>query len=362
MSDESPEQQDTNPGPGPRSLVLDAFAAVTAVGLTAAQTCAAIRAGVRRFSPIEAQILPEDEPQVGARVSADPRLRADAREWLLNLAARALREALAPALRGPETALLWLVPEAARQHPLSATASDDQLLASLVERLGHPLSPASRVVRSGAAGCVEALGYARELLDAGEVARCVIGGADSLLRPHDLDRLRRDRRLLGPKQSQGLVPGEGAAFVVVARPDPEVDPDVEPAPVYVHGLGVDYERNTVAGTAYSVGEAFASALTTALEDAGRREAEIAFVASNHNGERYDAWETAHTHARAYRTRRERLAVHWPASSTGEIGVASGALAILSAANAIAHGYAAGPLASVQLRSEGDLRGVAIVGR
>jgi 3-oxoacyl-[acyl-carrier-protein] synthase I len=189
-------------------LQLLASGAVTAVGLTAAQTCAAIRAGIKRNAPIEAQILAHQEPRIGARVSADSRLRSDDAQWLLNLAARALRECELD----PQTVLLYLVPEQHRGHPLGQLG-DSELLVRLELLMDRRFGPSSRVLRSGAASCVEALGLARELIDSGAAARCLIGGADSLLRRADLDVLGRDNRLLGPTQSQGLVPGEGAAFM-----------------------------------------------------------------------------------------------------------------------------------------------------
>jgi 3-oxoacyl-[acyl-carrier-protein] synthase-1 len=331
------------------ALEILGYGAVTAVGLTAAQTCAAVRAGVKRFSPIEAAVLDDDEPQIGARVSADPRLRANEREWLLNLTGRAVRECqLAPAV-----ALLWQVPEPHRAHPLSM-ADDAELLASLAARLGHPIAEHSRVLRSGAAGVVEALGLAFELIGAGKVERCVIGGADSLLRPHDLERLARDQRLIAPGRAQALVPGEGAAFVTVGRPGSV------PGRATVRGLGLGYEQATVLAGQRSVGEAFAAAFESAIQAAGFPEADIDFVVGNYNGERYDAWETSHTNARCYRTRRERLPVIWPAASTGELGVASGALSLLVAAAALEQGYAIGPTAAVQVRSEGELRGIALL--
>ncbi|WP_052546439.1 hypothetical protein [Enhygromyxa salina] len=346
------------------------YGAVTAVGLTAPQTCAAIRAGIKRFAPIEAPILDDEEAQIGARVSADPRLRADPGEWLLNLAGRALLECVGKPAAGAEPALLWLVPEPERAHPLSAGVSDSELLRRLEALVGVRFAPCSRVLRSGAAGCVEALGIARELLEtqaiAGEVG-CVIGGADSLLRKVDLQALAQGDRLLGPKQSQGLVPGEGAAFVWVGRAvrTPQSDLPAEetvaaPEGVCVRGIGLGYERATVRGTAYSVGEAFTSALTTASQDADIPESEIAFIAGNFNGERYDAWEHTHALLRGYRTPRERLPVVWPSASVGEIGVAAGVLALVVAAAAIEGDYAAGDTAAVQVRSDGELRGVVIV--
>jgi 3-oxoacyl-[acyl-carrier-protein] synthase-1 len=324
--------------------------AVTAVGLDAAQTCAAIRAGIKRFGPIAAQLLEDEEPPIGARVSADPRLRSSDRKWLLALAARALSQCS----WGNETALIWQVPEDVRAHPLALGIRDEVLLAEFSGMIGKPFSKHSRVLRSGAAGVVEGLAIARELIASGDVAQCVIGGADSLLRKADLDALDRDQRLLGPGCPQGLVPGEGAAFVLVGSREKDEG-------LAIRGLGIGYERNTVISTEPSVGDGFVQAFEAAIHDAGVPEAKIDFVAGNYNGERYDAWELTHAQTRCYRTRRERLPTLWPARSTGEIGVAGGAMALIAAAHAIAEGYAVGPIATVQVRSEGELRGILVLG-
>src|SRR5690606_27779435 len=178
----------------------------------------------------------------------------------------------------------WLVPEPHRGHPLSHPAGPDdaELIASLAAHLGQPISEHSRVLRSGAAGVVEGLGVALESIGAGKVERCVIGGADSLLRAHDLERLARDQRLIGPGRSQALVPGEGAAFVTVGRAQPGS------GRVAICGIGLGYEQATVLAGQRSVGEAFASAFESAIQAAGISEAEIDFVIGNSNGERYDA--------------------------------------------------------------------------
>lgn len=324
--------------------------AVTAVGLDAAQTGAAIRAGIKRFGPIAAQLLDHEEPPIGARVSADPRLRSSDRKWLLTLAARALSQCEL----GAETALIWQVPEEVRAHPLAMGIGDEALLTELAGVLGKPLSGHSRVLRSGAAGIAEGLAIARELIGSGQISRCAIGGADSLLRKADLDALGRDQRLLGPGRPQGLVPGEGAAFVVVGAREGD-------GGVAIRGIGIGYERNPVTGAAPSVGDGFVQAFEAAIQDAEVAEAKIDVVAGNYNGERYDAWEISHAQTRCYRTRRERLPTLWPARSTGEMGVAGGAMAVIAAAHAIAEGYAAGPIATVQVRSEGELRGVLVLG-
>lgn len=329
--------------------------AVTSVGLTAAQSCAAIRAGLRRFTPVEAQLLEHEEPRVGARVSADPRLRADDTQWLLSLAARSVAQCMRRKW-APSTALFWLIPEQLRAHPLSQL-DDAELLERLSTMLGYGFAPGSRIMRGGAASFVEALGRGAAQLAAGEAKRCLIGGADSLLRPSELDRLARDGRLISAHQSQGLVPGEGGAFALFSPAKTASD---QGPGVTVRGVGLGYEENTVQGTAYSSGEAFTSALMAALDDAGVPEADIDFVAGNFNGERYDAWETSHANLRGYRTRRERLPKLWPASSTGEMGVAGGPMTLIASAIAMLGDYADGPTAAVQLRSDGELRGVAIL--
>lgn len=338
--------------------------AVTSVGLDAAHSCAAIRAGLRRFTAIETQLLSYEEPQVGARVSADAALRSDPRRWLLNLAARALLEVDA----GPEVPLLWLVPEDSRRHPLSAGHSDADLLAEFAAVLGRPLAEGSAVLRGGAAALVEGLARAREWIAAGQVARCVVGGADSRLRPDELAELRRDARLLGPGLSQGLVPAEGAAFIMVgagperaAERSTEASGDTSDPRCRILGLGLGHERNTVLSDQPSVGAGFVNAFETARQNAQIDEAELDFVCGNYNAERYDAWEWSHVHARCYRTRRERLPTLWPATSVGDMGVAAAAMAVIAAARAIDGGYAEGTRASVQLRSDGELRGVIVLG-
>lgn len=342
-----------------RGLQVIGAGALSSVGLDAASTCAAIRAGIKRFTPVAEPLLEHEEPPIAAQVAADPRLRADERTWLLALAGRALLECVPPG-REAGTALLWQVPEPERRHPLSA-GDDAELLTSLHRTIGRRFAGPSRVLRGGSAALVEGLALARELIGAGEVERCVIGGADSLVRQADLDALAEVQRLLVPGRPQGVVVGEGAAFVLVGRETAgSTVPTVPTIPTPIVGLGLGFERDTVASGRLSVGEGLVRALEAALHDAQLTEADIEFVAHDQAGDHYGAWETTHAHARGYRTRRERLLASWPTRSVGTIGVASGALTLLVAADAIAAGYAPGSVAAVELRSEGELRAVALL--
>lgn len=349
------------------ALDIVACEAVTAVGLDARQTCAAIRAKVKRIVAIETPALAHVEPRVGARVSAAAGLRRTQDEWLLNLAARALVGCLGgrSGFDPRRSALLLLVPEDHRGHPLSA-ASDLAILDGLCRRVDLAFAaPSSAVYRGGAGAFAEAIGRAQILLDAGAVEHVAVGGADSLLRPSDLRRLEADARLYRPETPDGAVPGEAGGFVLLARAGP---PNPRRRAPRIRSVGVGYERATVLERARSTGDGFVQAVATALEQADIPEADVDFVASNFNGERYDAWERAHAHARCYRTNRDRLSTLWPGVSTGDVGVVGGVIALIAASQAIADGHAPGgdPLAGggrvamVEARSEGPLRGAVLL--
>jgi 3-oxoacyl-[acyl-carrier-protein] synthase I len=70
----------------------------------------------------------------------------------------------------------------------------------------------------GRGGWFAAVSRALELLAAGEPL-VAVAAVDSDCDPNSLLRLARRHALLGPKNQQGRIPGEGAAFVLLARSD-----------------------------------------------------------------------------------------------------------------------------------------------
>ncbi|MFY2556010.1 hypothetical protein ACN469_00045 [Corallococcus terminator] len=340
------------------TLYLESCGAVTPVGLDSFSTCAAIRAGINRVSH-SIPVPPPGEPLKAARVKAGRALRRTPREWLLNLASRALEECVGSLRASTRPVALFVCPpEPFRQHPGLEGLPRQDFVSMLAARHGLVLHQGSRVLDGGAASSFEALAAARELLARNVVARAFIGGVDSLLNDMDIERLRKVHRLHEDGNPQGLIPGEAAAFLCVSlsgRESPYV-PIAE-----LRGSGSAHEPQTVSGQQYSVGEGLGKAVRLALDDASIREAEVSFVISNHNGERYAAWETTFSHARIYRTRRERLPVMYPATSMGDVGTAAAALSVILAGVAVARGYAPGSTAICECRSEESLRGACVVG-
>jgi 3-oxoacyl-[acyl-carrier-protein] synthase-1 len=339
------------------SLYIDSIGAVTPVGLSGLATCAAIRAGVNRVADSYLRPPPQ-ELLKSAQVKAGRSLRRTPRDWLLNMALKAIEECAKSLEPSPRpVALLICVPDVSRNHPGMEGLSATELIWILQQRMGMPLHKSSRVLR-GASDLTVALMTARDLLTSRTVDRCIVGGVDSLVNPEDIERLNQSGRIHAPTNPQGVIPGEGAVFLSLSLAGRE-SPFVPLASLLGFATGV--EPNPVDSSKFSVGDGLVRAIREALSDARVNEAQVEFVVSNHNGERYSGWEMTMTHARSYRTRREHLETIFPAMSTGDLGTASSTLAILVAAIAISRGYAAGRTGLCEFHSEGSLRGACVVG-
>ncbi len=335
-------------------LIVD-VGAVTAVGLTALQTCAAIRARISGFGDV-VPMLPPAEPIVGAQVPAKRVLKKTPSEWLINLAVRAIRECTkkTPFNHG-RCALLIALPEPYRQHPAMTELADGRFLQIIEARLQTKFHLSSKIFNDGHAGVIKGIVLARELLT-NDVDYCIVGGVDSLVNRRDVDRLNFASRLHNARNPQGVIPGEAAGFILLRR---ATDFSVT-ALAQILGLGTDIERDTVQGERYSIGVGLRGALKAAIEDSAFEESQISFRISDMNGERYRAWESLISSMRFYRTRRERLPIWYPSSFVGDVGAAAGALLIIVAAVAIARGYAPGPIGMCEASSEQGLRAACIL--
>src|SRR5690606_26668087 len=91
-------------------------------------------------------------------------------------------------------------------------ALSEQLRVALPRLVGPPV-----FVRRGRGAFFVALEAAQRALLARDCDTALVGAVDSLCAPGPLERLARERRLLGP-DPEGVIPGEGAAFLLLARP------------------------------------------------------------------------------------------------------------------------------------------------
>ncbi|MBZ9857264.1 hypothetical protein LB566_26055 [Mesorhizobium sp. CA13] len=299
----------------------------------------------------------EGETITVARVPARSRLRQSEGEWLTNMAARAVKEAMRTGQAHTEaTAILMTPPESFREHSAYGDIRPPAFLGAVIAATGQHFHPASRAVDGGAAASLGLLERAIDILETEGAQQVLLGGVDSLVNDSDLARLVRAGRLGGDDNAQGLVPGEGAVFVRLTR-QPEA---VGPVRVAIHDVGTAQERDGVLSERFSQGRAMLDALRDAMSGSGPSEPDINFVVSNGNGERYSGWEQLIVRQRFYRTRREMLPTAYPAMTIGDVGAAGGAMALMLAADSFVNDYAPGPTAVCEVASEGGLRAAAVM--
>ena len=333
-------------------VTLIGTGAVTAVGLTASQSCAAIRAGLSAFSEVML-FAPPREPVLGASVPARAHLKSPPARWLGSMAARAIREAIGDReLDLSRTALFLALADAYRQHA-AVEGDPSAVLRAIQRRFQSTFHSSSMIIQRGRAGAFEALAAARVLLERGVVTHCLVGGVDSLVNGADAQRLSTAGRLHDFDNPQGTIPGEGAAFWLLAS-------EREAGVAQLLGVGLDQEVDSALGERYAVGQGLRSALTAAARNADCDETLVNFRVSDMNGERYHAWDSTLGASRFYRAPRPELPVWYPASCTGDIGAAAGALSVIFAANAITRGYASGPIAMCEASSDDGLRAACLV--
>jgi len=330
---------------------------VTPGGLSAPQTLAAIRASISSFGPF-ALSEPAGAVQVAAMVPAHWKLKRSDGEWLQNMAARAIGEAMeVSSVPAEATALLVVPPESFRRHPAYRMVPPHDILAALIRASGFAFHCASRAIDGGAAAAIGLLGHADELLRDATVTQVLLGGVDSLVNQVDMARLARVGRLKSDDNAQGVLPGEGAVFVRLTR---HADVEGQTAAA-IRSYGTAQEEDSVLTENYSQGRAQLAAFRDAVNDEqGLREADISFIASNANGERYLAWEQLIARPRFFRTRRKIFPTAYPSMTVGDMGSAGGPMTLLLAADSLCSGYAPGPVAMCEISSEGGLRAAAIV--
>jgi 3-oxoacyl-[acyl-carrier-protein] synthase I len=338
-------------------LFLVGSGAVTPVCLDAPQTCAGIRAKVSRHEEV-LRSLPLGKIQAVARIPAHWSLRRTPFDWLLNLAARAVMEVVERhEVNALETALILIPPEAFRQQSFRDVNALSALANSLCERKALKFHSVRQIPRGGAASISSALDSAVTCLRMDGVKRVILGAVDSYVLDADYARLDAAGRLRTEDTTQGLTPGEAAVFLLLSK---EAPVEFSTPSVAILGWADAQESLDATSDSYSQGRGMIDALRSAATRAGLEESAIQWVISNANGERYASWESVLTHARFYRTRRERLPITYPAMSVGEVGSASGALALLVAAHGFFRGYGHGSTAMIELSSEGNGRAACLV--
>lgn len=324
------------------AVVIVGAGMMTAVGLTAAETAASVRASTmlfsqssfydRRFAPFTlAEVLADGLPALVDGTA--PRL-ASRQQRLLRLAVMPLRECLEPVRdRLPPLGLSLALPELSTTQPIVGSAFVQQLSLQVGGRIDPRGSDASH---RGRAGGILAIGQAILTIQSGRAEFMVAGGVDSYRDPHVLGTLDLQRRVKSRLNLDGFIPGEGAGFLLLASA----------AAAARRGLPIIARTSRVAvgvetGHLYSSepyrGDGLASTFQQ-LFAAHEAATPVAEVYSSMNGESHWAKEWGVGYIRNKGAFDQQHGIHHPADCYGDVGAASGPVMAGLAALGIRGGY------------------------
>jgi len=284
---------------------------VTAVGSSALASCAAIRAKLTGFEEVPYTDI-RSQPIIGAPVNF---IASEAKGplRLADLAVPAIAECLEqiPASDLSRVALNIGMGHPSRpgpHHRYEVTATE------VHRRLGSRFSRHSRVFLEGNLSTIHALEYSQLLLERGQADWCIVGGVDSLLDARQIIWLQRIGRLKRANKPDGLIPGEAACFLCVAR-DPHTPPSIRISSAAIERASPEEETDVRAS-------ALSRAMKRSIDGAGLRANDVACEITDMTGERDIGVDHAIAVTRTFLEPRDRLHFWHPAMSVGAIGAAA----------------------------------------
>jgi len=306
-------------------LAITGCGMVTGVGLSAPASCASIRCAIDNFTETNFKDK-SGEFIIGCAVPLEQPWRGKTK--LLKMAAIAIDECLSvnkeivPNL----TPLLLCVSDQERKGRV--IDDDKQFFLDLQSELGLTFHEKSYVVAKGHVAVAMALNYARILLQESNINHVLIAATDSLLVWPTLAHYVEHERLLTSKNSNGFIPGEAGAALVVELADSRAKNQL-----ICQGLGFGVEKAHVYSEEPLRADGLVAAIRESLKDAGYGESVLDFKITDLSGEHYYFKEASLAFSRIDRTKREEFDIWHPADCVGEVGAALGLvmIAVLKAA-------------------------------
>lgn len=329
-------------------LAIASTGLVTAVGLSAPASCAAMRAKIS--NPTETRFIDSGGEWIMAhQVELEQPWRGITK--LAKMAALAIDEALAGVTAEQRRAIPLLLCVAEKERPGRTDGLDERLLPMIEAELGLRFAPTSLIVPHGRVAAAVALSIARKRLAEPGVDQVLVAATDSLLTWPTLGHYEREGRLLSPRNSNGFMPGEGAGAMVVRR----ADGAAVSSAMECRGIGFGVEPAHIASDEPLRAEGLRQAIQAALADAGCAMHDTDYRITDLSGEHYYFKEAALALSRTLRRRMEEHDLWHPAECTGEAGALAG-LAITALADAACRkGYTKGPTILAHLANDAGQR-------
>jgi 3-oxoacyl-[acyl-carrier-protein] synthase-1 len=332
-------------------LAIAAAGMVTGVGLTHASTSAAIRCGLNRF--VETRFMGDGgEWLIGSPVSLAQPWRGIPK--LVQMVVPALRECLAALGDHAASGVPLVLCVAELDRPGRFANLEEELYDGIETALDVRFHHGSTVIARGRVGVGAALRIAARLIQDEHVPACIVAASDTLLVGPTISGFLERKRLLTADNSNGFIPGEAAAAVLV-RPGRNA-----PGELACIGVGFGTETATIESDEPLRAAGLTDAIKKALADAGATTNEVDYRLTDVNGEQYWFKEASLAMARTVRPVKEDFPIWHPADSIGEVGAAAGPAVLAVALAAARKRYAPGDGVLCQFGSDGPERAAAVL--
>ncbi len=222
------------------------------------------------------------------------------------------------------------------ERPGWGEAEIARLAAEVITNLPCPAdADRSRMVATGHHGGLALMGEAAALIAAGEAEMCLVGGLESQGQA-TLDWLDRQGRLKGDEAPMGLIPGEGAGFVMLTSAAHIADLSQA---VLLQAAAQAEEPSPWYDGAPNTGDGLSTVLKALLDPEGHQ-ADVTYCDQNGEVWRSDEWSTAYLRTGAKHG--HPLDLQHPADCWGDVGAASGPLLAALAWRDLTHAAPGGP--------------------
>ncbi|NUP06742.1 MAG: hypothetical protein HOW73_11870 [Polyangiaceae bacterium] len=344
-----------------------AVGARTPIGLNAEQTALMLRTGLPALTA--APLVAPDGGSVTMAYDStqDPYTVGEERAAIL--ADQALREiatvvgaALKDARGAPKplklrVALAFPEPRPGQQRSEIGRVLAMRLRASLRQTFGDPDVDLST---SGSAGLASILPDALTSLAMREVDAVLVGGVHSDFDPMQITALDVAGRLFSAERIDAVIPGECAAFALIAREDFGASHGLRPL-CRIHAVASEAGEIS----AYDDTSAFdATALATVIRQSTSvlpDEMKVGWAISDHGFEHYRVRELYAALTRTNTLWCPPIAIDAPAQRIGQLGAAALPLGLVLASDMFKRGYAPTPMGLLLAGSDGGERGGILVG-
>jgi 3-oxoacyl-[acyl-carrier-protein] synthase-1 len=207
------------------TLAIRGIGMISSAGISASQTCGSVAAGITRKKSVPGIYHcmaddPEFEngtPLLAAPISFLDQERMKNREpaeWLACIGEKAFSDLVESSEytddRDCETGLFISLP---RQFKEAGPEMIDAFTYHFHNRIEKDLFPVEQYDFTGQTGVFSMIGAAIKAMADGRITRAIVGGVESSLFSDWLDALDRDYRIKSPRNIDGYVPGEAAAFL-----------------------------------------------------------------------------------------------------------------------------------------------------